>query len=89
MAVNIWESVNTWLGGGGGDVPPLSRGSYYDISSYLKTQGFTGTTNEIIFKWLVSEGVAGTQFNELFNNYWEGLGYTGAYNDKWKKWKDS
>jgi hypothetical protein len=72
-------------------IPADSRHTYQAMQEFLDGTGkfVSSQNNGILMEWLKSEGINGEQFNELFNNYWEGLGYTGAYNDKWKKWKDS
>ena len=82
-------SLAEFIEGTGVDIPLESRGTYQDIAKFLaQTGAFTSTqNNDIIVEWLKSEGVSGSQFNDLFVKYWEGLGHTGAYNDKWKKWR--
>ena len=72
-------------------IPIEDRVTYQKIQRFLQSTGkFVSTqNNDIIVEWLKSEGHTSTQFNNLFSEYWESLGYTGAYNDKWKKWRDS
>jgi len=72
-------------------IPIGSRGTYQAMQRFLLSTGkFVSTqNNEIIIEWLKSEGSNGNQFNDLFIDYWNNKGFTGAYNDKWKQWKDS
>lgn len=82
------QNVTIGAGGGGLVIPNSERDTYQDIAAYLRTQGYAGANNDVIVKWLISEGILGSQFNDLFSKYWGQLGYAGAYNDRWKKWKD-
>ena len=87
---STWGSSSDWsLPNSGVTIPKESRATYQGVTEYLRTQGFTGTPNDIIVKWLISEGILGSQFNDLFSDYWEQEGFTGAYNDKWEQWRDS
>ena len=72
-------------------IPVNNRDTYQAIQEYLRsTNKFVSTqNNEVIMEWLRSEGVAEGAFNNMFNDYWESNGFTGAYNDRWKKWKGS
>ena len=72
-------------------IPSDSRATYQKMQEFLASTGkfVSNQNNDIILEWLKSEGVQGEQFNDLFSQYWEDLGYTGAYNDKWSKWKNS
>lgn len=91
MSVNTWKAPNAWVGGGVVDIPKLSRGTYQDMSVYLNSTGSFNSLqiNQIIVEWLNSEGITGSQFNDLFYKYWGSLGFTGGYNDRWRKWLDS
>jgi hypothetical protein len=70
-------------------IPFANRRTYQEIQAYLKTTGkFVSKDNSgILLEWLRMEGVDATQINDAFFKYWENKGYTGAYNDKWKKWR--
>lgn len=70
-------------------IPITNRRTYQEIQAYLKTTGkfVSRDNNGILLEWLRKEGVDATQLNDAFFKYWEGKGYTGAYNDKWKKWR--
>ena len=72
-------------------IPVNSRATYQAIQAYLRsTDKFVSVQNNgIIVEWLRSEGITEGAFNNMFNDYWESKGFTGAYNDRWKKWKDS
>ena len=73
----------------GGDsivIPINDRRTWQAIASYLRALVFTGTNNDVIVKWLRSEGFEG-QINDAFMAYWDDLNYTGTYNDRWSKWK--
>mgnify|MGYP003645003965 CR=1 FL=1 len=72
-------------------IPVNSRATYQAIQAYLRsTDKFVSIQNNgIIVEWLRSEGITEGAFNNMFNDYWESKGFTGAYNDRWKKWKDS
>ena len=76
-------------GGGGVVIPQSERSTYYAIANYLRSTGQFSSTqiNDIIVEWLKSEGNLSSSFNDLFVEYWAGLGLTGAYNDKWKSWR--
>jgi len=72
-------------------IPVGDRDTYQKIGRFLAGTGkFVSTqNNDIIVEWLKSEGIDAKQFNDLFFKYWTGQGFTGAYNDRWKQWKDS
>lgn len=72
-------------------IPVADRDTYQDIQAYLvSTNMFVSKQNNtIIMEWLRSEGITEGAFNDMFYEYWESNGFVGAYNDKWKKWKDS
>lgn len=72
-------------------IPVDDRDTYQAIQEYLRsTNQFVSTqNNEIIMEWLRSEGITEGAFNDMFYGYWESNGFTGAYNDRWKKWKNS
>jgi hypothetical protein len=67
------------------NIPNVSRRTLSNLSAYLRTEGFTGTVNDILKKWLRVEGFEGT-INDSFNAYLSSLGFTGTINDKIRKW---
>ena len=88
MALNQWGGLNSWANSGVG-ISKSERITYQRVANELRLEGYSGGTNEILVKWLKSEGATGGTFNELFYDYWETLGFSGAYNDKWRAWLDS
>jgi hypothetical protein len=88
MAVNIWQTVNTWAsGGGGGSIPASSRGTIQEIYTYLLTQGYSGNLNDVLTAWLSSEGHLGT-YNDKWLTYLRSLGYTGSFSDIYASWRE-
>lgn len=74
----------------GGDkivIPVENRENWTKVSNYLKTLNFKGSLEGIILAWLRSEGYEGT-WNDAWYAYWEDLGYTKSFPDKWKQWRD-
>lgn len=70
-------------------IPLGDRDTYQRIATYLKSTGrfVSEQNNDIIIEWLRSELLESGQFNDLFMEYWSRAGLTGAYNDRWKKWR--
>ena len=76
----------------GGDVvtiPPQFRNTFNDIARYLRTQGYTGQTNDIIVRWLIDQGVLSTEFNLAWVQYLETLGFEGSFSDRLEAWRIS
>lgn len=71
-------------------IPVKDRATYQAIQAFLASTGkfLSKQNNDIIVEWLRSEGMTKETFNGMFSEYWEQKGFTGAYNDKWRKWKD-
>jgi hypothetical protein len=74
------------LGGDSIVIPIPDRVTFTATGNYLRTLVFNGTTNEVIAKWMLSEGFEPT-FNESLYEYWGSLGYTGDFNDRYRKWR--
>lgn len=72
-------------------VPSASRGDMGSIAQYLRSTGSFSSqqTNDIIFGWLISEGVASGQLNDMLYSYLANLGYKGSLSDKLYGWKNS
>lgn len=73
----------------GGDriiIPVSSRETWTAVAKHLGTLKFKGALEDKILAWLRSEGFEGT-WNEAWYDYWESLGYTKSFTDKWYKWK--
>lgn len=73
----------------GGDtlvIPVEDRQTFNRVANYLRTQGFVGSNNDIILKWLIDQGYT-KNFNDSWFKFWEELGYTGGFDDKWYKWR--
>ena len=75
----------------GGDrivIPIANRVTWNKIASYLRTLSFTGSDNDVIIAWLRSEGLAGGQYNDLWVDYFESVGFTGgSLTDNQALWK--
>ena len=72
-------------------IPVGDRDTYQKIAEYLRaTDKFVSyQNNEILLEWLRSEGIDEGSFNDSFKEYWGRKGYVGAYNDRWREWRDS
>jgi hypothetical protein len=70
-------------------IPLGDRETYQKLANYLRSTGrfVSEQNNDIIIEWLRSELLESGQFNDLFMEYWNRAGLTGAYNDRWKKWR--
>lgn len=70
------------------DIPPASRTSVYHIANYLRSLETYSSVqcNELVVEWLISEGVSRSQLNVMLYAYLGGLGYTGTFNDRIRKW---
>lgn len=69
-------------------VPPANRTSVSKLADHLRAEGIYNSvqTNEIVFEWLISEGVGKSNLNTMLYQYLGGLGYTGAFSDRMRKW---
>lgn len=78
------------LGGDSIIIPIPSRVTWNAVAKYLReiSPSFSGADNDVIMKWLLSEGYEG-QINDALCNYWSSLNLEGAYNDKESEWKRS
>lgn len=74
----------------GGDsiiIPLLSRQTWNAVAKYLRELVFTGYDNDVIMKWLRSEGYEDA-YNDNWDDYLLGQGYlTGALADKYAQWR--
>ena len=75
----------------GGDrivIPISSRVTWNKVAAYLRGLTFVGSDNDVIIKWLRSEGYEG-QYNDAFNLYLaEVEGKTGTLTDKYSNWRN-
>ena len=82
----ISEINKTFNSEGGIGIPAESRTPPYKAAQYLRdNNSLEGSTNDVFFEWLGSQGYEGT-LNERWMGYWASLGYTGAYNDRRYNW---
>ena len=74
----------------GGDrivIPISSRVTWNKVAAYLRGLTFVGSDNDVIIKWLRSEGYEG-QYNDSFNSYLEITEcYKGTLTDKYAQWR--
>jgi hypothetical protein len=68
------------------NVPPESRKTPSKLSRFLRTNGFTGSVNDVTHKWLQSEGYEG-QLNSMWDNFLDAEGLVGSFADKLSQWK--
>jgi lysophospholipase L1-like esterase len=68
------------------NVPPESRKTPSKLSRFLRTNGFTGSVNDVTHKWLQSEGYEG-QLNSMWDNFLDAEGLVGSFTDKLSQWK--
>lgn len=66
-------------------IPLNFRGSYADIHTYLRSQGYTGAFNDALYAFLRDEGHEGA-LPDRWKGYILSEGYTGAFNDMFYKW---
>jgi len=70
------------------EVPITDREPVRRVASYLRTQGYTGSDNDVIMQWLGVEGYAGG-YNDKWNAYLSVQGFTtGGLQDKLSQWKN-
>tara|TARA_R110000823_G_C15952958_1_gene502544 strand:- start:21232 stop:22596 length:1365 start_codon:yes stop_codon:yes gene_type:complete len=71
-------------------IPLNKRDTYQKIQEYLASTGrfVSESNNGIILEWLRSEGIDEGQINDALFQYLKSKGFTGAYNDKWKGWRN-
>jgi hypothetical protein len=74
----------------GTDIPVASRRNMSTIAAYLKTQGYTGTTNGIIYKWLSDEtGLSSKTVHGLWKAYLDTKVTSGrTFQDKFHEWQN-
>jgi hypothetical protein len=74
----------------GGDqiiIPIVSRQTWNAVANYLRELVFTGYDNDVIMKWLRSEGYEDA-YNDNWNDYLLGQGYLeGALADRYAQWR--
>lgn len=66
-------------------IPTENRGTYTDIHAFLLTQGYEGSVNDVLNKWLEDEGLSGT-FNDKMIAYLRNQGYEGSLPDMRYSW---
>lgn len=66
-------------------IPTENRGTYTDIHTFLLTQGYEGSVNDVLNKWLEDEGLSGT-FNDKMIAYLRNQGYEGSLPDMRYSW---
>ena len=80
-----WDAVTFNAATAG--IPLTSRRTWQTVATYLRSEGFTGSNNDVIMKWLVSEGHT-QSYNDNWNNYLTAQGFlTGSLADKYAAWK--
>lgn len=77
----------TVLGGDSITIPIPDRQTWNKVANYLRTLSFEGADNEVIVRWLLSEGFNG-QYNHAWFKYLDSLGYLGSLTDKYAQWRD-
>jgi len=70
-------------------IPPEFRITHRDVAIFLEGTGrfVSKRTNDIIYEWMLLEGVQGVQYNDMFYDYLESQGFQGTYSDKQKEWR--
>jgi len=71
-------------------IPPENRTSINKIADALRaTESYTHEqTNDIVYEWLLSEGLSRASLNGMLYGYLGGLGYTGTIDERMKKWSN-
>jgi len=88
--VGTEDTVTYSVGGGGGSsIPNAYRISVGKIAEFLRSEGtyVFVQSNELVFEWLVDEGIVSSSLNEMLHAYLGGLGYTGTINDRMRQWR--
>lgn len=83
----LWETFTVLFTGDVG-VPVWARSNLSSLASFLRTQGYEGSVNQVLKDWLSDEGYD-SQLNQSLYNYLEGLGISGSLTQKLFKWKQS
>jgi len=81
-------SSSSFLTGEASGIPPLYRRSVNKIADYLRsTQAFSSSqTNQVVVEWLIGEGIARSNLNQMLYTYLGGLGYAGTLQDRMIAW---
>jgi hypothetical protein len=75
------------LGGDSIIIPIASRQTWNAVAKYLRALVFTGHDNDVIMKWLRSEGYEDA-YNDNWDDYLLGQGYLqGALTDRYAQWR--
>jgi hypothetical protein len=75
------------LGGDSIIIPIPNRQTWNAVAKYLRELVFTGYDNDVIMKWLRSEGYEDA-YNDNWDDYLLGQGYlTGALSDRYSQWR--
>jgi hypothetical protein len=75
------------LGGDSIIIPIPNRQTWNAVAKYLRELVFTGYDNDVIMKWLRSEGYEDA-YNDNWDDYLLGQGYlTGALTDRYAQWR--
>jgi hypothetical protein len=67
------------------EIPPSDRVSWLRLGMKLRRTGYEGSTNDVIYEWLLSKGFTG-QINEAFYNYLGSLNYEGTFTERYGSW---
>lgn len=60
--------------------------NYQKFLEFLRGAGYTGQVNKALYDYLVSQGIAESQLNEMLFKFLRGLGYTGTLNKMLSEW---
>jgi len=87
--VGTTETATFTVGGGGSSITSPYRVSVGKIAEFLRSEGtyVFVQSNELVFEWLVDEGVVSSSLNEMLYVYLGDLGYTGGINDRMRQWR--
>lgn len=69
-------------------IPVGSRGTWNKVGSYLRSEGSSGSNNDVIMAWLGEQGFEGS-FDDRVSAFLKGEGHSGSTPDMLSKWKKS
>jgi len=67
------------------NIPLNSRKNLTAVGNFLKSEGFTGSLNDILYKWLRGESLTGS-LPDMFYKYLRSLGHSGSFPDMLYQW---
>jgi hypothetical protein len=72
-------------------VPLEDRKSWGHVARYLRTQGFSGTENDVIYEWLETRTgrTHPYSYNDLWREYFTLLGIGPGIGDGWYEWSNN